>query len=435
LLALLLVLPSCGGGNPPIPSPFPSLPPPGPSPLEPYDCENPPQAYGYVKAKRPWGDGNDHIVVLKAPLGARSLATLDGRRDAAAQAAGVAARHGISGARPHSIIRAFSAKLSQAKVDTLLADPGVRAVYQVGTVAVPPFNVAPQTAIKSWGLDRVDQRVLPLDDRFVPLTAGSWEGVRLVSLDTGVDRDVSDIRGRVTEPCWDSFSGSCADDHDHGTHTSCTMAGTTYGVAKTALLLRGRVLQNGQGSDTDVIRGIQWSADTCQGRGWRCAVNMSLGGSASDPLDAAVCGAIEAGLQFAIAAGNDNAGACGASPARVKQALTVGASNDRDAMTSFSNEGQCVDLFAPGEDIASMGRGSSILTWSGTSMAAPHVTALLGLLLTLHPDWTPAQLHAAVLAHATKGVISSNPDTTRDLLFVGGPAPAVSALSPILPRD
>lgn len=415
----ILALPGCDG-VPPIPIPTPT-----PAPQTGYDCDNPPAQAGALSVKEPWGDGSLRFVALREKVGARSLASAVGRQAAQAEVNATArrlqSRYRLGATKTLGIVRAFAASMSAETARQILSDPEVLYVEQVGTKRVPEPRTtqrrvfADPAAVKSWGLDCADQRTLPHDDAFDPGADGAT--VTVANVDTGVDKSVSDIAGR-TGACHDSFGGTCADDHDHGTHTIVTAAGAQYGVAKKAPIIWARVLQNGTGSDADVIEGIEWVTDYCQSNGLTCVVNSSIGGDASNTLDRAYCVSIKGGLFHAVAAGNDNLGACGYSPARVKQALTVGASDSGHRMAGFSNEGPCDDIFAPGVAITSLGRGGAVLTWDGTSMATPHVTGVAALLLQKHPLWTPAQVHDWIVQHATPDAIGgTTPGTTKSLLY------------------
>jgi subtilisin family serine protease len=166
-----------------------------------------------------------------------------------------------------------------------------------------------------------------------------------------------------------------------------------------------RVLQNGSGADSDVIRGVDWVTDHVQQHDWPAVANMSLGGSPAPALDLAVCRSIAAGISYAIAAGNESANACGSSPARVQQAIGTGASDRNDGGASFSNTGECVAVFAPGVDITSARRFGGSTTLSGTSMASPHVAGTAALCLERHPG-DPAAVKRCVVDNASRDKLS-----------------------------
>lgn len=307
--------------------------------------------------------------------------------DVGASARELAARHGGSvGFTYTAALRGFEAKIGADAAARIAADPSVAYVEQVHTVQAQGTQPNPP----SWGLDRIDQDDLPLDNSYS--YRNTAPAVHAYIIDTGIrfshqtfgDRAISGI---------DVINGGTADDcNGHGTHVAGTVGGAEYGVAKEVTLVAVRVLNClGFGSTAGVIEGIDWVTQNAQ----RPAVaNMSLGGSASAAMDAAVRASIGSGVSYAIAAGNSDADACTQSPARVGEAMTVGASTITDARASFSNFGTCLDLFAPGEDITSAWKGSDTATntISGTSMAAPHVAGAAALVLTMRPDLSPLQV-------------------------------------------
>ena len=177
----------------------------------------------------------------------------------------------------------------------------------------------------------------------------------------------------------------------------------------------------GSGSDGDVIRGVDWLTGHVQANRWPAVANMSLGGSASPALDQAVCNSIAAGVTYAIAAGNANLNACNYSPARVKQALTLGACDERDVSASFSNTGVCIDLYGPGVDVESAAAGGGSTVFSGTSMASPHGAGTAALCLERHPG-PPEAVSACVVNNSTPDTLSGvGSDTANKLLFVREP--------------
>jgi len=266
-----------------------------------------------------------------------------------------------------------------------------------------------QSPAPSWGLDRIDQRRLPLSNSSDYSTIGSGEGVRAYIVDTGVLSSHTEFTGRMAAG-YNTVRGkrTTEDCNGHGTHVAGTVAGTTYGVAKKATIVPVRVLNcQGSGTISGVIAGLDWVArDHISGP---AVVNMSLGGSASAALDAAVAGVVNDGVTVAVAAGNSNADACLSSPSRVAQALTVGATTSTDARASYSNFGTCLDLFAPGSSITSAWNTSTTATRtiSGTSMASPHVAGVAAVLLSRTPSMTPAEVASALTSSATTSVVTS----------------------------
>jgi subtilisin family serine protease len=222
----------------------------------------------------------------------------------------------------------------------------------------------------------------------------------------------TDFEGRATSGVDEVEPNTPADDcNGHGTHVSGTVGGKAYGVAKKVNLVAVRVLDcNGSGSTAGVIAGVDWVT----GHHTPLAVaNMSLGGGASQALDAAVANSITSGVTYAVAAGNGNTAgvpqdACKSSPARVPAALTVGATDSKDAAASWSNYGSCVDLFAPGVGITSDWYNTASNTISGTSMATPHVTGVAALVLATTPGATPATVSQAITAASDKGVVRTS---------------------------
>ncbi len=258
-------------------------------------------------------------------------------------------------------------------------------------------------------------------------------------IDTGTYTDNIDFEDRAhwgkTIPADDADE----DGNGHGTHCSGTIGGKKYGVAKKANIYAVKVLRsNGSGTMADVVKGVEWAANAHTEKAKKgkkgfkgSAANMSLGGGKSPALDRAVNGAVEAGLHFAVAAGNDNADSCNYSPAAAAQAITVGASAFDDSRAYFSNYGKCNDIFAPGLSIEStwIGGRTAINTISGTSMASPHIAGLLAYYLSLQPDSdsdyavaaiTPKKLKENIISIATSGALTDVPSDTANLLAWNG---------------
>jgi len=275
---------------------------------------------------------------------------------------------------------------------------------------------AQQNNPPSWGLDRISQRNLPYDNAFhYPDSAGA--GVDLYTIDTGIYIQHNDFGGRAR---WGFTAPANANDDDlngHGTHCSGTMAGTTYGIAKSANLIAVKVLGDlGFGTTADVVAGVNWVANQ-HGATDKSVGNMSLGGGASTAIDDAVNSAVGAGVHLAVAAGNDNANACNYSPARASDVVCVGATDNADRKSSFSNYGTCVEIHAPGTSITSswIGGANAERTISGTSMASPHVAGVMGVYLGENIQPTAAALASA----STKNVITGLPaGTVNYLLYV-----------------
>jgi subtilisin family serine protease len=310
-------------------------------------------------------------------------------------------------------LRGFEVSLSEKAARRLAANPSVSYIEQNHTIQL----AATQTNPPSWGLDRIDQRNLPLNSRYTyPTTAAT---VHAYIIDTGIRFSHTTFGGRATSG-FDAIDGGRADDcHGHGTHVAGTVGGSQYGVAKAVRLVAVRVLNcAGSGTTAQVVAGINWVTS----HAIKPAVaNMSLGGGISPSLDSAVTRSINSGVTYAIAAGNSNANACNSSPARVPAAITVGATDRTDRRASFSNFGTCLDIFAPGVGITSSWATSNTATntISGTSMATPHVTGTAALVLAAHPSFTPTQVRNQLVADATTGhVIGAGAGSANRLLFV-----------------
>ncbi|NUT36103.1 MAG: S8 family peptidase [Hamadaea sp.] len=313
-------------------------------------------------------------------------------------------------------LRGFEVSLPEQAAKRLAADPAVAYVQQNGVHSIS----GTQSPTPSWGLDRIDQRALPLNNSYTyPVTAS---GVRAYIIDTGVRFAHNDFGGRAVTG-YDAIDGGSADDaNGHGTHVAGTVGGTSYGVAKGVTLVGVRVLNaSGQGTTAQVVAGIDWVTGD-HDPGELAVANMSLGGGVDTTLDNAVANSINDGITYALAAGNDNgANACNTSPARVGAAITVGSTTSSDARSSFSNIGTCLDIFAPGSSITSAWYTSNTATntISGTSMATPHVAGAAALVLAQNTSYTPAQVRDYLVNNATTGVVT-NPGTgsPNRLLYV-----------------
>ena len=308
-------------------------------------------------------------------------------------------------------LNGFSAWMTEAEAAALSEDPRVAYVEedQIMEASVTQNN-------PPWGLDRIGQRNLPLNNAYSYTTTGS--GVNVYIIDTGIRRTHTQFGGRAFVG-FDAVGGgqNTNDCHGHGTHVAGTVGGSTYGVAKAVRLFAVRVLNcSGSGSNSGVIAGVNW---VTANRIVPAVANMSLGGGVSTALDTAVRNSIAAGVTYSIAAGNSNTNASNSSPARVGEAITVGATTMTDARSSFSNFGSVVDIFAPGSSILSAWRTSdtATATLSGTSMAAPHVAGVAARYLQSNPSANAATVRNAIVNAATLNVLSGIPSGTANRLL------------------
>ena len=337
-------------------------------------------------------------------------------RDGVSPAA-VAREHGVSPDYVYTAaLNGFAGSISDAARSGLLRDARVS--------RVEPDGIATTQTTQSgatWGLDRVDQRALPLSTTYTYSNTGA--GVTAYIIDTGIRFSHSEFGGRATSG-YDAVDGGSADDcNGHGTHVAGTVGGATYGIAKGVALVAVRVLDcGGSGTWSGVIAGMDWV--TANHTGGPAVANMSLGGGASASVDDAVRRMVADGVATGVAAGNGNRGghqqdACNSSPARVAEAMTIGATDKTDTKTSWSNYGTCVDFFAPGLGITSSWYTSNTATntISGTSMATPHAVGVAALYLQSNPGSSPATVAAALSANATQGIVKNSSTAKNNLLF------------------
>jgi subtilisin family serine protease len=295
-------------------------------------------------------------------------------------------------------LNGFSVEMSEADAEAMSQDYRVLFVEEDGVMTADATQTNPP-----WGLDRIDQRNRPLSATYTYNWTGS--GVRVYVIDTGIRTTHTQFGGRASN-VFDAFGGSGADCNGHGTHVSGTVGGSTYGVAKSALLRGVRVLDcNGSGSTSGVIAGVNW---VTQNHINPAVANMSLGGGASSALDSAVNSLSNSGVPIAVAAGNSNADACGSSPARAANAITTGSTTTTDARSSFSNFGTCLDIFAPGSGILSawFSSDTATATLSGTSMASPHVAGVAALYKQANPSASSTTVRNAIVNNATTNVVT-----------------------------
>ena len=325
---------------------------------------------------------------------------------------------------------------SKKQIHTLLSNPNVKYIEQDQIVSVTPLiDTKADQGNAIWGLDRVDQTDLPLNSNYHYDYDGS--GVTAYVIDTGVLISHNEFGNRASHG-YDFIDNdnNATDCNGHGTHVAGTVGGNSYGVAKNVNVVGVRVLGcNGSGSNSGVIAGINWVKNNASGPS---VANMSLGGGASQATDDAVNNAVASGISFVVAAGNDNRSACNYSPARAANAITVGSTTSSDGRSSFSNYGNCLDIYAPGSSIKSAwyNSNSATNTISGTSMASPHVAGAVALYLDQNPSLSPSQIDSLLSQRSSKNKVSdAKSGSPNELLYTLGtvqpppPPPPVTELN------
>lgn len=310
-----------------------------------------------------------------------------------------------------NVLNGFSASLGEKALEYIRQLNIVSYVEEDGMVYAQ--------SVASWGLDRVDQRNLPLNDGFNP--RGDGTGAHVYVIDSGIRATHNDFGNRAS-----IATDTCRDDNDdgvdcngHGTHCAGTIGGTAHGVAKNATLYGVRVLNcQGSGYKSDTIAGMNWVKAN---RNNPAVVSMSLGGSTSTAQDDAVAELDASGVVVVVSAGNSDADACNQSPARAEKAFTVGATDGTDSRAYYSNYGSCVDIFAPGSSITSAGISSDSATAikSGTSMATPHVSGAAAVLLGIDSSLTPAGIKSKLETEATSNCVSDVMGSPNKMLYIG----------------
>jgi subtilisin family serine protease len=329
--------------------------------------------------------------------------------------------------RYHSALKGYAVTgLDEAQARELAADDRVDYVEHDGVV-----NAADTQDNAVWGLDRADQRDLPLNQQYTYTNTAA--NVHVYVIDSGIRLSHQEFEGRAVSG-FDAIDGGSADDcHGHGTHVAGTVGGKTYGVAKKAKLVAVRVFDcNGKSVKGGTLAAIDWvTANAVK----PAVANMSLGSIASSATDDAVRKSIATGITYVVSAGNNSGDACERSPARTPEAITVGATTKTDARAvSFSNFGRCLDLFAPGAGITSAAFTGDTATAdkNGTSMAAPHVAGAAALLASANPTWTPQQIRDAIVNAGTTNKVTSPGDGSPNVLLhipQAGPNPNPPAVA------
>ena len=317
-------------------------------------------------------------------------------------------------------LKGYAIKATEQQAKRIAGDSRVDYVAQDQTISI---NVAVQTPVPSWGLDRIDERSLPLDNKYHYPSLGN--SVTAYIIDTGIRFTHQEFGGRAVlgiDTVNDGQNGN--DCNGHGTHVAGTVGGRSVGVAKGVRLVSVRVLNcAGSGTFAGVIAGVDYvTAAQLTNPAQRSVANMSLGAAGTNlVLEAAVTASIAANVHYSLAAGNSNANACNFTPARTPRATTVAATDISDNRAAFSNFGACVDLFAPGVAIFSAwaSADNAYNTISGTSMASPHAAGTAALWRHRFPADNADVVARALVANATPNVVANPAGSPNLLLFMG----------------
>ncbi|MER5311775.1 S8 family peptidase [Streptomyces sp. NPDC002773] len=337
---------------------------------------------------------------------------------------GTATAQKVAGVKPlftySSVFPGFAAQLDAVQLDAVRKLPGVEAVEEDAMASATPVGDAKQpfrATSSSWGLDRMDQPYLPLNNEIH--VNGTGKGVTAYILDTGIEYGHSEFGGRAVfgfDAMGDGLKG--ADCNGHGTHVAGTVGGATYGVARDVSLVSVRVLNcESKGTYSGIIAGMEWVAANAKKP---AVLNGSLGGPRSVALNTAATALATAGVLPVVAAGNSAVDACGISPAGADRVVTVGATDHADKETDFSNFGPCLWMYAPGVAITSAKLGGGSIAFNGTSMAAPHVAGVAALYQAENPKATPEAVAAWLAEQSTKGALTVSKGSPNRLLYTGG---------------
>jgi subtilisin family serine protease len=338
------------------------------------------------------GIDGQYIVVLNEGADPRSVAAV----------AGVSPRFVYT-----SAVSGFAAALNPGQLTALRHNPAVAYVEQDQRAE----TYTTQTGA-TWGIDRIDQRNLPLSTTYTYTSTAS--AVYAYVIDTGIQANHPQFGTRAAS-AYDYAGGSGADCNGHGTHVAGTIGSTTYGVAKSVRLRGVRVMDcNGSGSIAQIVAGVDWVR---LNRTDPAVANISLGGGLSATLNTAVTSLSNSGVFVAVAAGNSNSDACNYSPASAAAAFTTASSESTDARRTTSNYGSCVDGYAPGGSITSTWINSGTNTISGSSMASPHVAGVAALYKATYGNASSATIDTWIKNNATAGVITGNPAGTPNRLL------------------
>ncbi|WP_327290093.1 S8 family peptidase [Streptomyces sp. NBC_01198] len=385
--------------------------------------------------------GTPAVAAIPVPTPAATLAPLRMHDDAVAGQYIVTVQKGLdpsamaqkTGLKPfftyNNALRGFAITMNATQLDAVRRMPGVEAVEEnapvtaydlagtTGTTAPAIDHGGIRAAASTWGLDRIDQRDLPLDQQFS--TTGKGAGATAYIMDTGIDFGHSEFGGRAV-PGFDAI-GDGRDGQDcqgHGTHVAGTVGGATYGVARKANLVSVRVLDcTGKGSWAGIIAGFDWVAQNAE---QPAVLNASLGGGYSPAVNDAATALAAAGVLPVVAAGNSSEDACDVSPASAAGVFTVGASDAADRQTGFSNYGKCLALYAPGKDVVSAKLGGGSVALDGTSMASPHAAGVALLYKAANPAADAQAVSTWVAGQATQNVLTVSAGSPNRLLYTGG---------------